>query len=339
MTLFGWDASDYDWARGPMDIAAAQRDGITWFTHKATEGTTTQHRHLRDALNRGRAAGIEFLGAYHVVRTAPSASAQVGYFLAYLDAQVPWWREYPGFFLQVDLEKWPYDTVSAATGKVFAAELKRRSPKTVITYASRGQYGDSLAGIVTPLWNAAYGTNPVAGYRQAYPGDGSPRWAPYSGQTPIMLQYGSKTRIGSQTTCDANACRGTLEQLRTLIITGQITPITDGDDMAKVFWFGEGYWLAQGGKRELIKDADDMAKALRLYPGSQFPGVDDGKVFPAPKLDSIGWTEDEVDRLLGRPYTPATTGGGLTVAQVRTIVGQEIADAIEGTRLVPPPLE
>ena len=32
MTVFGWDASDYDWGRGPMNLAAARTDGIDFFT-------------------------------------------------------------------------------------------------------------------------------------------------------------------------------------------------------------------------------------------------------------------------------------------------------------------
>lgn len=224
MTLFGWDSSDFDWARGPMNLAAAKADGITWFTHKATEGTSTKHIHLADALNRARSAGFEFVGAYHVVRTG-NVGPQVAYFLAYLDLQVPWWRDFPGFFLQVDLEKWPYDAVSATTGKAFAAGLVVAQPKKVLTYASRGQYGDSLAGIVTPLWNAAYGANPPIHYPDAYPGDNGSGWRTYSGQVPVMWQYGSTTRIGTQPTCDANAFRGSLADLRKLI-TG-----TEGGDM------------------------------------------------------------------------------------------------------------
>ena len=222
MTLFIWDASDFDWARGPMDLAAAKADGITGFTHKATEGTSIKHTHTGEALNRARAAGMEFIGAYHVVRSV-STSAQVNYFLSYLDQVAPWWRTFPGFFLQVDLELWPYDQVSAATGKAFASQLVAAQPKRVITYASRGQYGNSLAGIVTPLWNAAYGNDPAVHYPLAYPGDGSSNWAPYSGWTPVFWQYGSQLRIGSQPTCDCSAFRGSLDDLRTLI---------EGEDMA-----------------------------------------------------------------------------------------------------------
>ena len=218
MTVFGWDASDYDWDRGSMDYAAAKRDGIVFATHKATEGTSVQHEHFGDAMRRAKAAGIPVLGAYHVVRTG-NIPAQVSYYLARLDAVVPWWRSFPYWIHQVDVEIWPYDRVSAATGKAFAVELRSRGvPGWIVIYASQGQYGDQLKTAGFPLWNANYGDNPAEHYTAAYPGDKSSRWS--AGYT--LLQYGSKTKIGTQPTCDADAYRGTLGQLKALI---------GGDDM------------------------------------------------------------------------------------------------------------
>jgi GH25 family lysozyme M1 (1,4-beta-N-acetylmuramidase) len=227
VTIYGWDASDYDWTRGPMDLRAAAQAGIQFFTHKATEGASVRHRHLADALSRARTAGIPVLGAYHVVRSSPSAQAQVDYCLRYLDEAVPWWRTHPAFFIQVDLERWPYDSVPASAGEAFADLAQAQSDKVAVIYASKGQYGDGLTGTSHPLWNANYGTNPVADFRTAYAragGDSGAGWTTYSGRMSAIWQYGSKARIGSQSTCDANAFRGTLDELRTLL--------TDGDDMA-----------------------------------------------------------------------------------------------------------
>lgn len=75
-----------------------------------------------------------------------------------------------------------------------------------------------------------------------------------------------------------------------------------GEDMAKAFLFN-GYWIAQGGVRNPIQDGDDMAKVNVLYPGSCFPGADKNG-FPTPDLATLGWSEDEVNRLLGRKYEP-----------------------------------
>jgi GH25 family lysozyme M1 (1,4-beta-N-acetylmuramidase) len=231
VTLYLWDASDYDWSRGPMDLNAAKADGLTGFTHKATEATWIKHNHTGDALNRARNAGIEFIGAYHVVRSTDTA-AQVAYFLAYLDQVVPWWRDFPGFFLQIDLEKWPYDAVTASTGIDFANKLVAAQPKWVVMYASRGQYANQLTGCPVPLWNAAYGTNPQLHYPEGYTtwhsssgpngGDTSTNWNAYSGLVPVFWQYGSQLRIGSQPGCDANAFRGSVADLRALI-SGQAT--------------------------------------------------------------------------------------------------------------------
>ena len=216
MTLYGWDASDFDWPRGPMDLAAARADGITWATHKATEGTSVRHVHTGDFVNRARAAGFEFIGTYHVVRTG-NVNAQVAYYLGYLDQVCPWWRTFPGWIHQIDLELWSYDPVSAQTGLAFARALIAAQPAFVVMYASRGQYGAGLAGCPAPLWNAAYGTNPAVHYPDAYRGDGSANWAPYSGIAPAFWQYGSQLRIGTQPGADCSAYRGSVADLRSLI--------------------------------------------------------------------------------------------------------------------------
>src|SRR4029077_19099639 len=138
----------------------------------------------------------------------------------------------------------------AATGKVFAATLVAAQPKKVLTYASRGQYGNQLTGIVTPLWNANYGANPVAHYVDAYPGDASARWVPYSGQVPVFLQYGSQLRIGTQPGADCSAYRGTVEQLRALI---------EGDDMPTADEIAAAVWAQKiGGPGADYHDTKDV---------------------------------------------------------------------------------
>jgi GH25 family lysozyme M1 (1,4-beta-N-acetylmuramidase) len=229
LTLFGWDASDYDWDRGPMDLNAAARDGIIVFSFKATEGLSVQHVHLAESLNRARAAGIEFLGAYHVLRTA-SVSGQVDYLLSYVDSAVPWWRDVPGWFWQCDAEDWGYDFPGPNLVKAFCNELGGRTGRTVICYAPRGMYGDTLQGLGHPLWNANYGRDPSGTYQSLYPGDDGVGWLPYSGQTPVFWQYSDRATIGSQPGCDANAFRGSLDELRKLIDPNH-SAITNGDDM------------------------------------------------------------------------------------------------------------
>jgi len=216
MTLFGWDASDYDWSRsrGLMNLAGARADGMSWFTHKATEGETVRHVHYGEALDRALAAGFPVLGAYHVVRSG-AVQPQVDAFFSYLDEATPWWRDHPNFFLQVDLEEWSYDRVTAVTGEAFAAAIGKQSGKVVITYASRGQYGDQLIGN-EPLWNANYPSNLGGHYPDIYNrvgGDHGPGWVTYSGRTPVFWQYTSSGTIAGQSNCDCNAFIGDLDAL------------------------------------------------------------------------------------------------------------------------------
>lgn len=226
MTVFGRDASNFD---GIINYA-----GLGFLTHKVTEGTGTVHDKYGPRLAAAKAAGVPVLGAYHVLRTpgsggAGSLAAQLAFWVREMDARTPWWRTVP-FVLQVDAEKWPYDNVAASTVLAFADQLARSGlPGLKVTYASRGQYGDTLRGIATPLWNANYNGGPN------YPGDGwAPGWAPYSGQTPVFLQYTS-------TGYDHNAFRGNLDQLLALVGGGQHMSTTNGDDMTPE----EHEWLRQ----------------------------------------------------------------------------------------------
>jgi GH25 family lysozyme M1 (1,4-beta-N-acetylmuramidase) len=256
--VFGWDASNFDWDRGPMDLAAAARDGIQFFTHKATEGGGTRHSHYGEAMRRARDAGIPVLGAYHVVRSSPSVTAQADHFLSYLDSQTPWWRNWPDWFAQVDLEKWPYDAVPARIGEEFADLVEQRTGRKAVIYASRGQYGNELTGTNHLLWNAHYGTNPVIRYNAAYAirgGDTGPGWVAYSGRMPTFWQYGSQTIIGNQPICDANAFRGTLAELKALIAPAG-TAIEEDDSMQRTAYDpATGYWIGDGIFRRKISQA------------------------------------------------------------------------------------
>lgn len=240
MTIYGWDASDFDWDRGSMDLNAARRDGIDFFTHKATESTNVKHKHYADAMNRARNAGIPFLGAYHVVRSSADLTAQVNYLLAYVNAATPWWKDFDGWFFQVDLEKWTYDDVDAGKGEVFADILEQRSGRKAVIYASKGQYGNALLGTSHPLWNANYGNNAAKGFKQLYTdrgGDIGAGWASYSGVAPRIWQYGSNAIIGSQHTCDANAFRGSTSDFAAMI--GGSSNIVGGFDVLSPCKFGD----------------------------------------------------------------------------------------------------
>lgn len=236
MTVFGEDRSDFDAPRG--------YSGLGFLTHKATEGTDILHIRLPIVLGEARTAGVPVLGAYHVVRTPGnggqgSIAAQLNYYLGVLDAKVPWWRTHPYWMHQVDLELWAYDQVSAATGRAFVTALQAADPgRFVITYASRGQYGNQLAGWPGALWNADYRQSSSG----LYPGDGwtvsgsAPAgWAPYSGQTPVLLQYTS-------TPYDRDAFRGSIDQLQALVSGGEDMTNDEHNLLHVAAWGAQRTW-------------------------------------------------------------------------------------------------
>jgi GH25 family lysozyme M1 (1,4-beta-N-acetylmuramidase) len=229
MTLFLGDFSHYD---GPITLPIAARikaDGIAAVSHKITEGMGGFDAEAATAFASFRAASFEFIGAYAVTRTG-DGRAQARVAIARADAIAPWWRAYPGWFWQVDLERWPYDSVSAQDGREMADEFATTG-KRVTVYASKTQYGSTLAGWPYPLWNANYPSSRQGPYRALYPGDSGPGWVTYSGQMPAFWQYSSGATIGGLTTCDASAFRGTVDQLRALLSSG-VHPNTPEGDMA-----------------------------------------------------------------------------------------------------------
>lgn len=225
MTIFGWDMSHYD---APA-IGRAQSEGISFITHKA--GGDANDQELNDWWSIVRKAGPQLLlGAYWVLYPgAPTSKADA--FLARLDSQCPGWRARDAFILQVDCEKWNGDASTVPAKRdidAFCDRLKARTGLVPIVYAPKWVYGDSLKGLTYPLWASAY-VNGAGGFKGLYPGDTSTKWNAYSGQRPEILQYSSSATIGGQTTCDANAYRGTLAELKALV-----APQKEDETMAAV---------------------------------------------------------------------------------------------------------
>jgi hypothetical protein len=214
MTIYGWDMSHYD----APSIGSAVSEGISFITHKA--GGDANDAEIGAWWNgvKGLRSKV-LLGAYWVLYPGnPTGRADA--FLARLDSQCPGWRD-GAFILQVDCEKWGGDSGTVPGKADIKAFCDRLVSKTggkfrPIVYAPKWVYGDSLNGLGYPLWASAY-VNGSGGFKALYPGDSSSKWNAYSGAVPAILQYTSSAKIGGQTTCDANAYKGTLAQLTSLV--------------------------------------------------------------------------------------------------------------------------
>lgn len=226
MTTFGWDMSHYD----APSIGNAVAEGISFVTHKAGgDGNDTELPTWWSGVKNLDPSKV-LLGAYWVLYPG-SPSARADTFLARLDAVCDGWRDRP-FLLQVDCEKWngdPGTVPSEADISAFCDRLVQKMPKLrPVVYAPKWVYGNSLAGLSYPLWASAYvtGSGP---FKALYPGDSSSRWTVYSGQTPEVLQYTSSATIGGQTLSDANAYRGTLQELTALVAPGWTDAVNSTD--------------------------------------------------------------------------------------------------------------
>jgi hypothetical protein len=217
--IFGWDTSDYDHERGMRaeHIAAGAREGITFFTHKATEQTPKtvfEHRHFGEKVHAARDAGMPFIGAYVVARTGVPETDQAAFLL---DPPTGVHR----FFWQVDLEHWEHDKVEAIVGERLAEALELATGHRAVIYAPRWAYGDGIPGD-RPLWNSDYRGSGEPGHfleqwRRVEASTANTGFAAMSGREPRILQYASDAVIGGQHTCDANVFRGTAEEFAGMI--------------------------------------------------------------------------------------------------------------------------
>ena len=265
MTIFGSDVSHFD----APDTRLMFNDGVLFQTHKAGGDAADNElagwwqlvRSLRPAV---------LLGAYWVLYPGTPA-ARADAFLARLDSQCPGWRDGP-FILQVDCEKWNGDSSTVPNRndiRAFCDRLVLKAPKLrPIVYAPKWVYGNTLAGLGYPLWASAY-VNGTGWFGVLYPGDDSSKWASYSDQVPAILQYSSTASIGGQTTCDANAFRGTLKELTALVAPGWIE-----DDMGPIDPTDIGKIFSQDGTVATASNASDYAKNPKRSAGEALTNIE-----------------------------------------------------------------
>jgi hypothetical protein len=229
MTIYGWDMSHFD----APSIGSALSEGISFFTHKAGgDAVDTELPTWWNGVKRSNPAST-LLGAYWVLYPG-SPSARADAFIARLDDVCPGWRDRE-FILQADCEKWGgKDTTvpSIAEINTFCDRLVNRMPKLrPIVYAPEWVYGSKVSGLSYPLWSSKYVTG-AGPFKSLYPSDTASQWSTYGGKRPAILQYTSSATIGGQTTCDANAYRGTFEGLKALVAPGWSDEVSAADVVA-----------------------------------------------------------------------------------------------------------
>lgn len=246
MTVFGWDASHYDGSLTLADLQRARAEGIDFFTHKLGEGLGGADPTQGTALAAARDAGVPVLGGYWFCHNDDDPTAEAQACVLTANQHESWWRSFPCWFWQPDCEEETgHGKPTVGWVRTFADELVRLTGRPAVVYGSHGQYGENLTGLDHPLWNASYPSSRQAPFRDLYPGDSYAGWVPYSGQIPLLCQYASSATIAGKTTCDANAFRGTVDQLLS-ILGGTVTgPATTPAQLVEAVW---GLTAAPGDK-------------------------------------------------------------------------------------------
>jgi GH25 family lysozyme M1 (1,4-beta-N-acetylmuramidase) len=229
--LTGIDVSHYD---PDLDYARAHREGAAFIVHKASEGTGTDATYARRA-PAIRASGA-VPGAYHFLRSSPSAAAQVDHFLSVIGDPA-------GLLVQLDWELSGSDLAPVSMARAWVAEFHRRTNNhPVLLYLPHWVWADHLGspgGLADlgPLWASHYlaGSALTVADAARVPADW---WAGYGGWSrPAILQYaGEAGRIAGTGPADLNVTSLTLADLHRLAGNP-----TQEDDMTP----DEHEWLRQ----------------------------------------------------------------------------------------------
>lgn len=286
MTIFGWDLSHFDLP----SIGDAVDEGFSFFTHKAGGDANDAEIAAWWKSVKDLPTGKALLGAYWVLYPGHGSGAGDA-FVARLDATCPGWRNRP-FILQLDCEEWNGNSATVPSKTEIKAACDRLvdlMPKLKpIVYAPEWVYGQKLAGLTYPLWASSYVTGSGAASK-LYPGDSSTKWHSYSGQTPKILQFTSSAKIAGQTTCDANAYRGTLAELTALVAPGWKTEVPDVELTDK---YGDAAYPARTVQDRLSDDAK-----LRDVLWGDKTGTAAAKLNPASPLARLMAAPTAVDAL------------------------------------------
>jgi GH25 family lysozyme M1 (1,4-beta-N-acetylmuramidase) len=255
VTTFGLDISHHQDLG--LDLAQCRREGIEFVLIKSSEGSSFVDSAFAANLAEARAAGL-LVGAYHYVRSNASAADQVANVARVVPRDVP---------VIPDVE-----ANSGGMGLVreFVDRLRGAAYRVPLLYLPRWYWqqigSPSLAGL-PPLWSSRYPDNVVGALG-------------YGGLSVAVLQFTSSVRIAGHAPLDANAYRGTREQLAAFL-GGTATKedpvknlILAREKGGVAVWVGDGvtrrwvkdettlkdyqYWIAQKGGDAAVQEFANM---------------------------------------------------------------------------------
>lgn len=205
--LYGIDISHH---QGAFDLARTRAEGFDFAFFKATEGESFVDAQFAANLRAGAEAGL-LVGAYHYQRADSSAAAQAAHIAATVPAHVP---------VILDVEDGGGDANLSRDILGRLAATGHRSPLLYLPRWYWEQIGSPDLGGLPPLWYSRYASNDggyasviYERYRDFY----DAQWGGYGGLGVAVLQFTASATVAGVSPVDANAYRGTREELAGLL--------------------------------------------------------------------------------------------------------------------------
>lgn len=250
LTVLWVDVSHHDWSRrgGNLDWprvrAVTSEVMMARATYGDPSGFNPSTRHFAAFQRGASAAGFTLRGGYHNLIRGDAASMrrQVGYFRGQLDAHGCHWA-------MLDIERYQ-ELVSNDLWPRFADVLRFRDAwhavesRPLAYYLPRwlhnGYYGGAdLRQLPGPLIQSHYAGGTAGSAARIYANAGGDRgtgWDDsYGNRLPDIWQFTADADVdGASSVTDANAYRGTLDQLR-ILLTGDDVAINETDFNALIW--------------------------------------------------------------------------------------------------------
>lgn len=195
-----------------LDLARCRREGVEFVFLKATEGGNYTDDEFDENLAEARAAG-QLVAAYVFVRANATPAQHVARTRSVVPLDVP---------LILDVEK-PLSGASPtkAHSDACLAAYRAAGYRVPLSYIPRWFWQDnwgapSLVGW-PPLWSSRYPDNVVGTLADEWADVPAKYWDGYGGLDVAVLQFTSSARIAGHQPLDANAFRGTRDELAALL--------------------------------------------------------------------------------------------------------------------------
>lgn len=318
---FGIDISHHQ--SRSLDLARCRAEEVEFVIIKATEGASFVDEDFALNLAEARAAGL-LVAAYHYVRANASAQAQVQHIRRVVPLDVP---------IILDVE-----SGSGGTSLVreLVDRLRERGYRVPLLYLPRWYWqqlgSPSLAGL-PPLWSSRYPDTTVDDLRDEWADVPPHYWNGYGGLDVAVLQFTSSARVAGYAPLDANAFRGTREELSQLLGYGH----DEEDDHMRSLVLareagGPAVWVGDGITRRHVSDPHEL-EGLRYWIGQRggdptvYEEFEDLRVLGAP-------VAADVADLKARPIADVDEVALAAELEARGVTGPTLAEVVAAVRAV-----